>query len=56
MNICMTGKNSVKHHQLKKEDFYSQLNLEDYTDITEAKRVCKDFKKKNLGEYHDLYV
>ena len=21
-----------------------------------AKRVCKDFKTKNLGEYHDLYV
>ena len=21
-----------------------------------AKRVCKDFKIKNLGEYHDLYA
>ena len=21
-----------------------------------AKRVCKDFKIKNLGEYHDLYL
>ena len=21
-----------------------------------AKRVCKDFQIKNLGEYHDLYV
>ena len=21
-----------------------------------AKRVCKDFEIKNLGEYHDLYV
>ena len=21
-----------------------------------AKRVCKDFKIKNFGEYHDLYV
>ena len=21
-----------------------------------AKRVCKDFRIKNLGEYHDLYV
>ena len=22
----------------------------------DAKRVCKDFEIKNLGEYHDLYV
>ena len=21
-----------------------------------AKRVCKDFEIKNLGQYHDLYV
>ena len=21
-----------------------------------AKRVCKDFEKKNLGEYHDSYL
>ena len=26
------------------------------TDNTHAKRVCKDFKMKNLGEYHDLFV
>ena len=37
-------------------NFNSQLNLEDYTDITHAKRVCKDFEIKNTGEYHDLYV
>ena len=24
--------------------------------ITHLKRVCKDFKIKNLREYHDLYV
>ena len=24
--------------------------------IKHAKRVCKDFEIKNLGEYHDLYV
>ena len=23
---------------------------------THAKRVCKDFEIKNLGEYHDLHV
>ena len=26
------------------------------TDYAHAKRVCKDLKIKDLGEYHDLYV
>ena len=26
------------------------------TDYVHAKRVCKDFKIKKLGEYQDLYV
>ena len=26
------------------------------TDYMHAKRVCKDFKIKNLGEYHDLHL
>ena len=25
-------------------------------DYTYAKRICKDFEIKNLGENHDLYV
>ena len=25
-------------------------------DYTHAKRICKDFEIKNLGENHDLYV
>ena len=42
----------------KKEDFYSNLNMEDITDADykHAKKVWKNFKIKNLGEYHDLYV
>ena len=42
----------------EKEDFYSNLNMEDITDADykHAKRVWKDFKIKNLGEYHDLFV
>ena len=32
--------------------------MEDITDTddTYAKRNCKDFEIKNLGEHHDLYV
>ena len=32
--------------------------MEDITDADyeQAKRLCKDFEIKNLGEYHDLYV
>ena len=43
---------------LEKEDFYSHLNMENITDAdyVHAKRVCKNFEIKNLGEYHDLYV
>ena len=48
----------MKYHYLKKEDFYSHLNMEDTTDADYAhtKRACKDFEIKYLGEYHDLYV
>ena len=43
---------------LPEKYFYSQLIVEDITDAdyTHAKRVCKDFETKNLGEYYDLYV
>ena len=42
----------------EKEGFYSHLNVEDITDAdyAHAKRVCKDFEIKNLGECHDFYV
>ena len=59
MNIWMIGKNLVKHHYMKKKnDFYSHLNMEDITeaDYAPTKRVCKDFKIKNLREYYDLCV
>ena len=40
------------------KQFYSNLNMEDITDADymHAKRVCKDFEMKKLGEYHDLYL
>ena len=42
----------------EKEEFYSNLNMEDITnaDYMHAKRVCKDFEIKYLGEYHVLYL
>ena len=42
----------------EKEKFYSNLNMEDITDVDymHAKRVCKDFEIKHLGEYHDRYL
>ena len=38
--------------------FFSHVNTEDITDTdyVHAKRVCKDFEIKKLGEYQDLYV
>ena len=43
---------------LGKEDFYSNLKMEDIADAdyAQVKRVCKDFEIKNLAEYSDLYV
>ena len=54
----MIGKNSMKHHYLKKKDFDSDLNREDIPNANYAhtKRICKGFEIKNLRKYHDLYV
>ena len=42
----------------RKEDFYSNLNIEDISDIDyrHANNVFKVFKLENLGHYHDLIV
>ena len=42
----------------EKEDSYSHLNMEDFADVDYAhsKGVSKNFEKKKLEEYHDLYV
>ena len=41
-----------------KEAFYSNLNMEDITDVDHrhAKRVLKNLSNKNFGDYHDLYA
>ena len=43
---------------IEKEEFYSNLYMEAITDsdYIYAKRICKDFKTKNLAEYHNLYL
>ena len=42
----------------EREEFYSNLNMEYITDADymHAKRACKDFDIKDLGEYHDLFL
>ena len=42
----------------EREEFYSQFNMEDITDVDYAhpKRFCKDFEIEHLAEYHGLYV
>ena len=41
-----------------KEAFYSNLDMENITDTDyiHTNKVYKEFKLKNLGEYHNLYV
>ena len=41
-----------------KEDFHSNLNMEDISNIDyrHANNVFKVFQLENLGDYHDLYV
>ena len=42
----------------EKEDFQFHLTMEYIpdADYTHAKSFCKDFERKNLGQYHNLYV
>ena len=42
----------------EKEEFYSNLKMEDITDADcmQAKRACKDLEINELREYHDLYL
>ena len=39
----------------EKEEFYSNLNMEDITDVDDM-HDCKDFEMKDLGESHYLYL
>ena len=48
----------MKHHYHLKKLFNSKLNLEDITDkdYNHTQKVWRIFRRKNLGEYHDLHV
>ena len=54
----MDGWEKFNQTTSEKEEFYSNLNMEDITDADymHAKRVCKNFEIKNLGQYHDFYL
>ena len=59
MNIWMIGKIlMMKLHSLKKKIFTGIWVWKDFTnaDDTLEKRLCKDFKIKNLEEFHNFYV
>ena len=51
MNIWMIGKNSMKHHYLKKKrkEFYSKLNMEYITDADYAHAFVKILYEKFRG-------
>ena len=57
MNTWIVVKDLMKHHYQKK-DFLQWIKLEDIThkDYAHAQKVWEVFERKNLGEYHDLYV
>ena len=55
----MTSWDKFEDTQLPpKEVFHSNLNMSDISkyDCEHAQRVWKEFKLKNFGEYHDLYL
>ena len=55
----MSSWNKFEETQLPpKEAFHSNLNVSDISeyDYEHAQKVWKEFKLKNLGEYHDLYL
>ena len=57
MNIWMIGKNSMKHHYLKKKIFtVTRIWKILLMQITCTQRVCRDFEIKKLGEYHDVMI
>ena len=56
---CMSSWDKFEEMKLPpKEAFHSNLNMSDISkcDYEHAQKVWKEFKLKNLGEYHNLYL
>ena len=58
MKIWIAVKNLMKLHCQIKKAFYSNLNLEDTSDVDypQVQKVWGVLERKNRGEYHDIYV
>ena len=59
MSKYMSSWDKFKETKLPpKEAFHSNLNMSDISkyDYEHAQKVWKEFKLKNLGEYHNLYL
>ena len=54
----MIGRKLMRHHYQEKKIFIVTQTWKILLMQTRSiqKRVCKDFKIKNLGEYYDLYL
>ena len=58
MKIWIAVKNLMKLHCQIKKAFYSNLNLEDTSDVDypQVQKVWGVLERKNRGEYHDMHV
>ena len=60
LSFLMISKNweNFNERSLPKKEHYSNVNMKDMKDADDmhAKRAGKDFERKNLGEYHYLYL
>ena len=58
MNTWIAEKKLRKRHCLIEKSFCTESNLKDITDkgYTYAQKVFEEFRLKNLGDYHNLYV
>ena len=58
MNTWMNRKSLIETSLPEQNSTHGNLNMRDIADADymHAKRICKDFEIKDLGEYQDLYL